>query len=416
MSWLFHRSMMHRAAQFDIRRAVLLGATIWCAPSLGAQVYVQPLLSVRAQTSSNIDLATDPAQRQQTEGYLGDAATVIGIATPRSDTTLRPRIQYQYFPEETALNRLEAFLDFTTQYNSPRSNFAMFGRYDHRDEINAERPAAVYNDLAPTPTASPETGRVRVGTTRDDFVIMPTYSYQLTQRVGIGASANLETLNYSSADDTSHVDFNYYQGRGFVSWSPSPRTKLAFGGYASKYDAKHIDSQSTSYGTSVDYDIHWSEVFASHAAIVYQRTDVDMTQPRIFQDRTNAWGANVSSTYTAQLSQIRFNLGRTINPSGGGGLYESDEARVQYQRDLSERWGVTTAARYLRSRALSRDSNGNDRNYVRANVYLTWNMTRFWFVEGGYDYSWQKYENDPNSAADSTFSVRFGYKGIPRQR
>jgi hypothetical protein len=43
-------------------------------------------------------------------------------------------------------------------------------------------------------------------------------------------------------------------------------------------------------------------------------------------------------------------------------------------------------------------------------------VTRTWFVEGAYEYTWQKYENDSRSADDNSFALKFGYRGLPRQR
>jgi hypothetical protein len=396
--------------------AAVVGSAIMAAiPAHGAQVYVQPIVSAEVQSSSNVSLETDNVNHRQVEGYFADAAAVMGIATPRSDTTLRPRLLYRYYPDDSDLNRLEAFLDLATQFDSQRSHFRMFGRFDHRDETQAERAAADFNDVTPTPD-SPETGRVRIGATRDLLLLMPDYRYNLTQRTDIGAAATLQSLSYSPDDATSHVDFNYYLGKGYLRWSLSPRTDLAVGAFTSRYDAKNIDSQSTSYGVSGDLDVNWSAILSSSVSVNYQRADIDRTEPTVFKDKTNAWGAIVGTTYKGQLSRVRFTLGRSITPSGSGGLYNSDSVRVQYERDLTPRWELTTAARYLRNRALSRDVTGNDRNYTRAEVELKWMVTPTWFVQAGYEYTWQKYENDPFSAADNSFALRVGYQGLPRQR
>ena len=416
MSLSFRNVMTLRTHRRAVLPALLLGASV--APVLASEVYVQPIVSVEGQTSSHIDLSPDASAHQQTQGYIADAAAVIGIATPRSDTTLKPRLQYQYYPDNADLDRLEAFLDFATQYTSQRSTFRMFGRFDHRDEINAERPVAAYSDTptvtATTPTTT-ETGRVRVGATRDNLLLIPTYTFRVTPTTSLGASGTLQTTNYSPDDASSHVDYNYYQGRGFVNWSLSQRTEFALGGYMSKYDAKNIDSQSTSYGASGDFDFNWTALFSSHLSVVYQRTDIEQTQPSIFKGNTNAWGATIDTAYKSQTSQVRFTLGRVITPSGGGGLYGSDEARIQYNKELSERWQVTTAARYLHNRAISSNISGNDRNYTQGSVYLRWMATRTLFVEGGYEYSWQKYQSDITSADDNTFVLRFGYRGLQRQ-
>lgn len=412
---------MSKSNTVPIVTASALAIALLSTSALGAQVYVQPIVSVKAQHNSNVELDSDDTQRISTEGYFADAATVIGIATPRSDSTIMPRLVYRYYPDESRLDRLEAFLDFTTRWSSERSKFSMFGRFEHRDQLNAERSDARYDEGLPTdtPTTDEEaadSGRTSAGSTRDMFLLLPSFTYELTQRTDVGVTADLQRIDYSPEDTTNHVDFDYYQGKAFVGWELTQRARVALGGFASQYDAINIDSQSTSYGASADFAMDWSTVVDSTLSILYQRSDIEKTQPTVFEDKANAWGAVLATTYTGQVSRVRFTLGRSIIPSGSGGLYESDSARIQYDRDLSERWQLMTAARYLRYRALSQDISGNDRDYTRAQAGLRWMVTRTWFAEVGYEYTWQKYESDQNSAADNSFALRFGYRGLPRQR
>jgi len=59
---------------------------------------------------------------------------------------------------------------------------------------------------------------------------------------------------------------------------------------------------------------------------------------------------------------------------------------------------------------------GTDRNYTQELVELHWMMTQTWFVQGGYQFSWQKYEFDPSGASNNRVYVMIGYKGRPPQR
>lgn len=416
MSLSFRKPAMKRlTGQVGAGAALLSSAMLGATSANAAQVYVQPIISTQVQTSSNLGL--DPgADSERTEGYFADAATVIGIATASSDTTVKPRLLYRHYPDVSRLNRLEAFLDIASLYTGQRSSFQMFGRLEHRDEVNAERSAAQFDDVTPDAPTDPETGRIQIGATRDVVMFVPTYKYELTQRMDIGATATVQTIDYSPDDTFSHVDFDYYEGKGFFGWELSQRTKLSLGGYVSKYEAQNIDAQTDSYGASAEFEWDWSAVLESSLSLVYQRSDIERTEPFVFEDKANAWGANFKTVYKGQVSRTRLNVGRTITPSGTGGLLESDNVRLQFERDLTPRWELTAAGRYLRNRALSEDTAGNDRDYRRVELGLRWMVTRTWFVEGSYEYTWQKYENDPRSADDNSFALKFGYRGLPRQR
>src|SRR5436190_22788913 len=80
MSSLCHRP--HRSIHSRCWLTLATGALLIADPVLAAEVYVQPLASVEAQTSSNVQLDTDSTQVEQVDGYFADAAMVIGVATP----------------------------------------------------------------------------------------------------------------------------------------------------------------------------------------------------------------------------------------------------------------------------------------------------------------------------------------------
>jgi len=117
MSWSFRRS----ASLMHLRTASLLAAGLGlaAAPGFAAQVYWQPSASISAEENSNLDLQPPPVG--STAGYLADAATVIGIATPNSDTTLRPRLDYRDYPTDPQDNRLEEYLEANSSYRSQRA-------------------------------------------------------------------------------------------------------------------------------------------------------------------------------------------------------------------------------------------------------------------------------------------------------
>lgn len=408
MSWSC-RSRLVKQRAFVFAAASILGI----ASTMAAEVYVQPTASLSAEYDSNLDLDTTGIQSNQ--GYTADAATLIGIATPDTDTTIKPRLRYEDFPQETSLSRLEAMLDFNSRYTSTRSNFLIFGRFDHLNELEAEIPSAVYNDVNPVSPTSPQTGEVNVGVTRDNFIVEPKYSYNITPLVSIGASSVLETLSYSHINSNNLIDFNYYQGQVFVSQSLGARASISLGEYVARYQARNLDSNATSTGETVDFDYRWSPVIRGEMSLVYQASNIDQTQPGIVRARTATWGASYGGIWQLPTAQFRLNVGRTITPSGAGGLYTNEQAQSQYDRNLTERLSFSGAVLFLHSVGETADFRNVDRNYATTDLSLMWMMTRTWFVQGGYSYAWQRYLADPNSAANNRAYLRFGYRGLPRQ-
>jgi hypothetical protein len=384
------------------------------APAFAAQWYVQPIVSITAESDSNLEL--DPGAKRHTEGYLANVSTLVGIATPTSDFAIKPRVEYRDYPQSSQDNRLEEYLDFSSRSKWARSSASVYGNVEHRDEFNAELSSAVFDPFNPVPPTAPETGKAIRGATRDSAILVPSCNYKFTPLLGGGVSGIYQKLNYSPNDRTSHVDFDYYLGKAFLSWSLSPKSELSFGGFGSKYRATRIDSHATGAGGTMDLDTNWSPLLLTTVSVVYQRTKVDMTVPTVLNSVANAWGATLNAVYKAQVSQFRLNLGRLITPSGGGALYVADQVRSEYDRNLSDRLSFTGAVIALRNRGLTANVIGADRTYVQTVVELEWMMAPTWFVQGGYQYMWQKYQIDPTGAANNRIYIGVGYQGRGPQR
>ncbi len=205
------------------------------APGNAAEIYYQPLVQLSTAYNTNVDLET--TNRQSAEGYYADASTIIGIATPNSETTLQPRLLYNYYPTVQDLNRLEGFLNLSSRYSWRRDRFNIYGFFDHRDDTNAEQPAATEPD--PTQggngTTTPASGRVNNDTVRNWLVLDPTFTHLLTPLSSVGVGGEYQRLSYSPEDTTSHVPFNYYMGKAFYSWTQTPRLDFVVGAFGSRY-------------------------------------------------------------------------------------------------------------------------------------------------------------------------------------
>ena len=194
------------------------------------------------------------------------------------------------------------------------------------------------------------------------------------------------------------------------------RASISLGGYAARYQARHYDSDATSMGETMELHYVWSPAIRSEISLEYQASTIDEPQARIPQSKAATWGASYSGIWQLQTSQFRVNVGRSITPSGAGGLYTVEQAQSQYDRSLSPRLSFSGALLFAHNVGETVSLSYVDRNYATTTLSATWMVTRTWFVQGGYSYAWQKYFSDPNSAANNQVYLRFGYKGLPRQQ
>jgi hypothetical protein len=398
-------------SEVALTRTLLLAAATLIAP-LGhaAEIYYQPIIGVSAENDTNLDL--DPGVHENVQGYTADFATIVGIATRDSNTTVEPRIVYRYYPDEAADNRLEGYLDFNSNYRTQRSVASIVGSIQRLDEFNAEFTSPLYNDIGPQ--GVPDTGKVTVGAVQNNVLLYPKYVYSLTPVMGVGVSGSYQDVTYSPTDALDHTNFEYYSGKAFLSWSVSQTADLSFGGYGSKYQA--TGAEATGAGVTVDLNKSWTPVFSTAASVAYQHTTFDDTTPVVLNSSVNAWGATVSADYKTQLDRFRLSAGRSISPSGGGALYNVDRVQFEYDRDLTARLSFIGAVVGLRTHALTTNIQGDDRRYAQGRIEAKWMMTPYWFLRGGYQYAYQRYETDTQSADNNRIFVQFGYQGLGQER
>jgi len=394
-----------------------MAGVVTAAPAFAAEIYVQPSAQISAEADTNLDLqpASYPGSIRTVEGYIADAAAVISIATPNSSAAIRPRIDYRDYPTDSADNRLEEYLDLNAAFKSQRGKGSVYLGYQRRDEFNAELSSALYDQFNPVHPTSPETGRTIRGATRESLILLPDYNYSITPLTAAGVSGVYQQLNYSPNNTFSAVDFDYYQAKAYLRWTLDRRNDLTLGGYGSKYNATHFDSRATAGGGTLTLDTSWSPLLSTTAGVVYQRTNIDTTIPSPLKKVANPWGATFSAVYKAAVDQFRMDAGRVITPSGGGGIYVNDQLQFEYDRNFSQRLLFTGAVIARRDRGLTSNVSGDDRTYVRTVVDMKWMIRPTWYVEGGYQYMWQKYQLDPDGAANSRIYIRFGYQGRDRQ-
>jgi len=378
-----------------------------------AQVFVQPTGYLEAQSNSNLDLT--PGGQPEVNGYVADFASLIGIATPNSSTTIRPRVDYRNYPDDAGDNRVEEYLDFNSYYKAARSTASISGTLDHRDEATAELNPATYDEVNPNQPTAPQTGHIVNGATRDSAYVVPSYTYSLTPRLGAGVEGLYQKVNYSPNDDARYVDFDFYQGKAFLVWTLNQKSDLKFSGYGNKYDATRFDSKATAQGGSVELSTTWTPLFSTRASAVLQHSDIDSGIPPVFNGTVTTWGGDLNATYKAETQQFRTDLSRIITPSGGGSVYVNNQLQFEYDRMLTQRLSLTAAALLLRTRGVTAEVSGNGRDYVRTVVEAKWMLSQTWFIQGGYQYTSQKYEVSPDGAANNRLYLRFGYQGLNRQ-
>ena len=389
--------------------------------SLAADTYFIPDVNLRAEYNSNYALEQDDGGQTDLTGAIVDAQALIGIDTPRSKTAIRPRLKWQEFPDAKDTlgiepEPLEAFLLLRSEYEWERSNALVIGRYSLQDSINSETPSGVFDPLDPLFGSDPDAAKVFVGETVERFELRPTFTHSLSERTRAGAELLYQGARYDSEGTQQNTDFDFAQFEGFVAWAVNPVSDFTAGAYVSKYEAKDDSAETESYGGRLRYAYRWSKLVGFEATIFHETSDITDFVPVRTEESTSNWGGTLTAYRRQDVGAWRFTLGRRFIPTGSGGKATSDQIRLQYDRDLSERMVFSSAARYETQAALTEAGARDDRDYARVDLSLEWMLTPTWYVGGGYSYIWQDREEDPSAVDNNRVYLSVGYRGLQRPR
>jgi hypothetical protein len=382
-----------------------------------AQTYFQPRAQAGAEVDSNRALihSNDTANKKETtEGYSARVGGTWGIATPRSETTIRPDLGYTDYPKNHA-NDFRAIVDLASNFRSQRSTLSITGRFDRRATFSSELASAQFNPVTPGVPTTPETGRISTDAVRTLGTLSPSYEYAITQRVNWGVNGTYQIVDYSGTNATRYVPYDYYRGGTSLSWALNPRAYTSLEIYGSRESAKDSSGSVNGRGITLAFNFNWSKEFSSRFELSGERDTSEIVKPAPLRATSDGVGATYVTAWKGQVSKLRLSAGRTFTPSGAGGSFRADQLQVQYGRDLSPRLSLDAAARFIRYVSLSGVSKGSNYDYVTSIAGLKWKATPTWFVTGGLEFMREKFEPPAGSANNGMVYVAVGYEGLGRQ-
>jgi hypothetical protein len=409
------------------RRSFLSLAILASSVAGAAEYYNQPYALVSVDHHSNVDLEVDTGLRENVTGYQALLQDIFGILTPTSDTQFRPRILARQYDGRPDLSRVNEYVDGKTLIQSQRSSLELYAGASRQDSYSAETLNPQFDDFNPKAPVTAQSGAIDVGNTRTSVDFRPRYTYELSDRTGIGANAEYDMVNFKSQLPGSEVSFNYGLVNAFIKKQLSQKTSIETGVYGSDYETKQDTYKDDAYGVSFDLDHNWTQLLTGDLTVQAERDDLremalaTATAPpspvKTFSG-TNV-GAFLSLSYKAQASQLRLAAGRQLVPSSAGTVEGVDQVHLQYDRNINPRFTLTGALIAERQRAISNIGAVNsayDHDDGVALVSAQWALSRTFFLAGHYSFTRSKYVTDKFPANDNEIGISIGYRGLPAQR
>jgi hypothetical protein len=386
-----------------------------CVPLASAQeIAFVPQGEVSAEWATNRTL-TVPAS-PDSEIYHATLGGDLLRLTQVSSFDLRPLITVQHDSQISNLDAVEALVDLATDYHTLRSEFSLKAEYHREDAYNSQYGLVAFNPLNPNAPDTAGTGAVVTGITKTSYTAAPEFSYDLTARLSLVASADLEAVRYTTEIPGELVSYNSPEVDLGLAWALSRISRLEVGPYYAYYDPINGSSEGSvknnAYGLSASYDAKFSAVSQSRLTVRLER-----------DESPAAFGAPSSQLTTVGFewvgyqkfltSNVRYSIGRFLEPSSAGGRTTVDQIRVQYHRLLTPRWSVDGAVRLTRASDIGdliTDASG-DRDRANAQGAVSYLLTPEWFVSGGYRYAYLKFASETTAAHSNAIFLTVGYHG-----
>lgn len=368
-------------------------ATLGARDGEAAEWSVSPTARVSTDYSTNPRLLVDGGA--ESTAAVGDLSAVLLRRGERMEWSLTPRLYSERHPDDELLDRDDEYLRGAFTYYSERSEWAATVNFAHDTTLTSELGLTGYT----------EDDRQHEGISA---TLGPTY--QLTERTSAGFQVFWNDNHYRDAVFTGLVDYQYGALSLFSSHSLSDRSELSVSARAGELLVPAnpgSDKQDASLTLGWSYTPWPLWTLNMSAGPSYARSNVASDDGLVFQTdlqhQVERW------TFSASA-------GRDITPTGRGALTRRDQLSVAASHSLTERLSASLTLRAVRNQELLTQSGGRgeELEYGRVDVRLSWRMAQQWSVALGLGGVTQKVESRPEGADNYGASLSIVWNGQPQ--
>lgn len=335
----------------------------------------------------------------------------LRMRTPSSATNIGGRWIFNKYSEESVRNNDTRMLTASGYKRASKSRFNWRGLYKSDTTISTITVIDDVIDEEGTETTDSDTGivdlnLVAIDIRRNQLRLRPSWSLDLTRRTSLRIGYQMTDVNYSGAagilsDYRTHgVDFGVFN-------QFNRTTSVGANISATSYKAADDDSESEAYGLMLSLDHTYSpklrgslSIGARSATISSDNVDTDST----------GFIANASlARMHSDLTSYSISLERGVRPSGARTVVISDILRADFTHALSRLLSLSIRSTAFRNKSLDRSRTSSDRMFISVEAGFVRMLTRFWKVEGSYQYRRQEYDNDDFASDGNSVSLSVSY-------
>jgi hypothetical protein len=317
---------------------------------------------------------------------------------------------------------------------SPTTDYVS-GRAGLGGSVNDERStwtgAASFARVPLLQSAETQTGVTLVRAYTDAANVNGTYSYALTERWSVGATAGWYWNSYDAVEGVSSLNDNRgYNAGANLGYRYSERTQFTAAAVFSHYssDITRSDAVTTTLGivhefspqltVSASVGGFWSDIEAQQTALVCPTTPflcdtgvaqrVPVTSGERRHDSGPLFGGSVNYAYSERTRLIA-SLAQGLAPDATGTVTRSNIAGAQLSHQISERLIARIGVDYTRTTYPTGLSGSFSNETYLGELGATYRLAERWILDAGYRYTRAAYADNPSQPSSNVVFVSIGY-------
>jgi len=353
---------------------------------------VAPFAKSSIVFDDNIQFTSDDAQVSL--GINLDAGVVVSNETEAVKTEVTPRVAYNTYVEDSGLNTVNAYLDFSTTSYGERSDLGLDLR--------------LANDSTRTSELS-DSGRVSLNKRRTYFSMSPNWKYLLTPLISMKVEYLFNGSQYEDSGESGLNNYEFQRARVGLDKRLSEETDAFVRGYYQRYKVLELTNKARSFGLEGGYNTEWTPKFSTRAAIGAVATE--STVEGVDDDSTGV-SASIGLRYRAETTSYHVQIRSAVVPSSAGEVFHQNSVRFDITGTRTTQVSWSVRGDWIDRSAVREESDQSDRTYYRINPTITYKLTQDWSLAFRYGFSYQKRSDGGNATRNQAY-IGLTYRKAP---
>ena len=388
-------------------RIALVSAMLTLTPVQGAEWIIDPQVRAAANFDDNATLSFRTDNEESISGYILEGSARFAYRSEVTDFFVTPILRFRDYGDPN-FDEEEQFVRMQYGRETQRNDFRIRANYDREAIRTAERSDAELDAEDPDEIRDEGTGRVFLQGRRERTELIPTWRYRMSDASSFSMRLSYRDIQYENK--FAGLLNDYSNGRANVAyqraWSPRYSAVVAGTYRLFKPDG---GEEVTGYGVRAGVVGELSENTRLRVLAGVETTDNDIGES------VRKPVGDISLVRRLQTITLLAQYRRSISGGGSGTVSSRDEINLNLTRRLNERISAGLGVRAYATNALEGDVvNFDERDYVQLRAQFIWNLSRTWFIDANYRYTFINREIIGESANSNEVTVWLSYQ--PRGR